>query len=215
MSPEGAERPELDLPDWMRPFLIVGLFVAVMWAVEVVDLLPHTNFDHWGIRPRQPAGLVGIATAPFLHAGFSHLISNTIPFLILGSIIAIGGALRYLQVTLIVMLVCGVGTWLVGPAHTDHIGASGLVFGYLTYLVARGLFDRKPGFLVLGLIVLFLYGGVLWGLLPRPGISWQGHVFGAIGGVLAAYAIHADRSARGASSERGPTGSQPGSMPVG
>jgi membrane associated rhomboid family serine protease len=212
MSPERDEKDSLDLPDWMRPFVIVGLLVAVMWAVEVVDLLPHTNFDRWGIRPRSAAGLVGIVTAPFLHSGFPHLIGNTIPFLVLGGLIAIGGAGRFLQVTVVVGLVCGVGTWLVGPAHTDHIGASGLVFGFLTYLVGRGLFDRKPGFLVLGVIVLFLYGGVLWGLLPRPGVSWQGHLFGAIGGVLAAWMIHADRTGE---RTKGSSGSQPGSMPVG
>lgn len=192
MTAEAPERPELDLPGWLRPFVIVAMLVAVMWAVELVDLLPHTPFDEWGIRPRQLDGLVGIATAPFLHDGFGHLIGNTIPFLVLGCLIALSGVRRYLEVTGIVLVVSGVGTWLVGPAHTDHIGASGLVFGYLTYLLARGLFERKVGYVLGGLVVLFLYGGVLWGLLPRPGISWQGHIFGAIGGVVAARVIHAE-----------------------
>lgn len=204
MAGDAPERPELDLPAWARPFIIVGLLVAVMWAEELVDLVPGTNFDAWGIRPRQAKGLVGIATAPFLHGGFGHLISNTIPFLVLGGIIAASGIARFAQVTLIVGVISGVGTWLIGPERTVHIGASGLVFGYLTYLLARGLFERKLTYLAVGVVVLFLYGGVLWGLLPRPGISWQGHLFGALGGVAAARLLHATRQERSGSSGDAP-----------
>lgn len=189
------ERPELDLPSWLRPYVIVAFLVAVMWAVELVDLIPGTNLDQWGIGPRSTEGLVGVVTASFLHNGFGHLISNTIPFLILGGLIAASGVARYFQVTLLVGLVAGLGTWLVGPERTNHIGASALVFGYLTYLLARGFFERKLTYLAVGAVVLFLYGGVLWGVVPRPGISWQGHVMGAIGGVIAAYAFHATRRA--------------------
>lgn len=190
---DATERPELDLPGWLRPYVIVALLVAVMWVVELVDLIPGTDFDQWGIRPRQAKGLVGIVTAPFLHNSLGHLISNTIPLLILGGLIAASGVARYFQVTVTVGLIAGLGTWLVGPADTDHIGASALVFGYLTYLLARGLFQRRLTYLLVGVVVLFLYGGVLWGLLPRPGISWAGHVFGAVGGVVAASLFHAVR----------------------
>lgn len=188
----GSGSGALDLPEWMRPVVVVGVLAALMWLVEIVDLIPGTNLDRWGIEPREIDGLVGIVTMPFLHGGFGHLISNTIPFVIMGALIAASGLARYFTVTAIILVVSGVGTWLVGPDRTVHIGASALVFGYLTYLLARGVFDRKPTHLVVGLIVLFLYGGVLWGLLPRPGISWQGHVFGAVGGVLAARVIHAE-----------------------
>jgi len=163
---------------------------AVMWMVEIIDLLPSTSFDRWGIRPRQFEGLFGIVTAPFLHAGFGHLISNTIPFLVLGCIIAAAGVQRFVQVTVIVGVIAALGTWLIGPSGTVHIGASGIVFGYLTYLLTRGVFERKLGHIAIGLLVLFFYGGILWGLLPRPGISWQGHLFGAIGGVVAARVVH-------------------------
>lgn len=189
---ERPERPELNLPEIVRPFIVVALFVAVMWAVELVDLLPHTPFDEWGIRPRTLRGLVGIVTAPFLHAGFGHLIGNTIPFLVLGCLIALSGVRRYLEVTAIVMLVAGIGAWLTGPSNTDHIGASGLVLGYVTFLLARAVFERKITYIVGSLVVLFLYGGVLWGLLPKPGISWQGHIFGAVGGVVAARFLHSE-----------------------
>ena len=197
---------ELGLPGWLRPYLIVALMVALMWVVEIVDLIPGTNFDRWGIRPRQLSGLVGVFIAPFLHSGFPHLISNTIPFLILGGLIASGGVAQFFKVTAIVGLTAGLGTWLVGPAHTDHIGASGLVFGYLTYLVTRGLFERRLTYIAVGLGVLFVYGGVLWGVIPRPGISWQGHIFGAIGGVLAAFLLHATRKEQGKPATDPPSG---------
>jgi membrane associated rhomboid family serine protease len=195
MADEDAARPRsggdaLDLPDWMRPVIVVGALAAVMWVVEIIDLLPGTDLDRWGIQPRELGGLVGIVTMPFLHGGFGHLLSNTIPFVIMGSLIAAGGLARFFTVSAIIVVVAGVGTWLLGPDHTVHIGASALVFGYLTYLLTRGLFDHKPTYLLLGLVVLFLYGGVLWGVLPRPGISWQAHLFGAVGGVLAARVIH-------------------------
>jgi len=184
------ERPRLLDRESTRPFLVVFAVAAVMWMVEIIDLLPSTSFDRWGIRPRQFEGLFGIVTAPFLHAGFGHLISNTIPFLVLGCIIAAAGVQRFVQVTVLVGLIAALGTWLIGPSGTVHIGASGIVFGYLTYLLTRGVFERKLGHIAIGLLVLFFYGGILWGLLPRPGISWQGHLFGAIGGVVAARVVH-------------------------
>ena len=189
MTGDTSERTDLGPPSWLRPYFIVALLVAAMWTIEIIDLFPGTNFDRWGVRPRQAVGLIGIATAPFLHSGLPHLISNTIPFLVLGGLIAASGINRFFQVTVIVGLVSGLGTWLVGPTGTDHIGASGLVFGYLAYLLARGFFDRKLTYLFVGVVVLFFYGGVLWGVIPRDGISWQGHIFGAIGGLIAARAF--------------------------
>lgn len=188
-SPAAApERPALARE--LRPYLVVVGMAAVMWIVEIIDLLPGTNLDQWGIQPRTLRGLTGVVAAPFLHDGLGHLIGNTIPFLVLGCIIASSGTQRFVQVTVIVGLFAGLGTWLFGQAHSVHIGASGLVFGYLTYLVTRGFFERHIGQMLLGLVVFFFYGSLLWGLLPRPGISWQGHAFGAIGGVVAAWVIH-------------------------
>ena len=184
------ERPSLDEP--LAPLMVVIGMSAVMWAEEIVDLFPHTHFDSWGIRPRTVRGLWGILFAPFLHAGFPHLIGNTVPFLILGSVIAVGGVARIVQVVVLVGLTSGFGTWLFGQSNSVHIGASGIVFGFVTYLVSRGLFARKILWILGGIIVLVVYGGIVWGLFPRPGISWQGHLFGAIGGVLAAWIMHGD-----------------------
>jgi membrane associated rhomboid family serine protease len=167
--------------------------LAVMWGEEVVDTVAGGRLDRFGIRPRQLIGLEGIVFSPFLHAGWGHLIANTIPFLLLGAAITLGSTTRFVQVTLIVGLISGLGVWLIGPGNSVHIGASGLVFGYLTYLVSRGFFARKISYLLGGLLAMALYGGVLWGLLPAPGISWEGHLFGAIGGVAAASLIHGQR----------------------
>ena len=166
------------------------VLLAVMWVLEVVDVPLDGRLDRFGIRPRQVDGLDGIVVAPFLHLGFGHLIANTVPFLVLGGVICLSGAKRFVQVTVIVGLVSGVGVWLTGSSHSLVVGASGLVFGYLTYLVARGVFARNLLYLVGGALVLAVYGGVLWGLLPSPGISWQAHLFGAIGGVVAAAVLH-------------------------
>lgn len=169
--------------------------LAAMWVLEVIDTVAGHRLDRYGIAPRQLDGLDGIVWAPFLHLGFGHLIANTIPFALLGGAIALGSAQRFVMVTVIVAAVSGVGTWLTGPANSVHIGASGLVFGFLTYLLARGVFARNILYVLGGIVVFMLYGGVLWGVLPAPGISWQGHLFGAIGGVVAAYALHADPDA--------------------
>ncbi len=178
--------------DRISGLLLVGAMAAVMWVVEVIDAA-GAHLDANGIHPRDPGTLPDIAFAPFLHADWGHLIGNTIPFLVLGCVIALGGADRFLSVTVIVTVVSGLATWLVAPANTDHIGASGLVFGYVTYLIGRGWFERRIGYLLGGLVVVMVYGSVLWGVVPRPGISWEMHLFGAAGGVLAARLLHGSR----------------------
>ena len=175
--------------------LVVAAMVAVMWVSETVDLVVG-RLDALGIEPRSVDGLSGVVLAPFLHAGFGHLISNTVPFLVMGALIALSGLRRVLAVTVIVALVSGLGTWLIAPASSLHIGASGVVFGYAAYLVARGVFDRRLVYLATGLVVALVYGSsLLLGLLPREGISWQGHLFGALGGLLAARVLARRRSA--------------------
>jgi membrane associated rhomboid family serine protease len=173
-----------------RGFVFVAAMAVAMWIVEVVDLVAG-DLDSAGIRPRDPDGLLGIALSPFLHGGFGHLLGNTIPFLILGAAIALGGLARIAAVTAIVAVVGGIGTWIAAPAATVHIGASGLVFGFAAYLVARGAFTRRPLHVAAGLLVLAVYGTTLvLGLVPEPGVSWQGHLFGALGGAVAARVLH-------------------------
>lgn len=166
---------------------ILGGLVAIMWATEILDQLVFGGrLDILGIIPRTFIGLRGIAFAPFLHGSFAHLIGNTIPFLVLGWLIMVRQTSDFIWVTLVVALASGLGTWLLG-APGIHIGASGVVFGYLGYLLLRGFFERRLGSIALSLVVGALYGSLIWGVLPlQQGISWEGHLFGFLGGVLAA-----------------------------
>jgi membrane associated rhomboid family serine protease len=176
--------------------LLLGI-VLLMWALEVVDVALDNRLDRYGIEPREVDGLDGVIAAPFLHVGFGHLIANTVPFVAMGLVIALEGPLRLLGVTAITAVISGLGTWLIAPADTIHLGASGVVFGYATYLIARGLFNRRPVEIAIGAAVTLLWGGALLaGLEPQQGISWQGHLFGAIGGVVAARMLSERREAR-------------------
>src|ERR1700712_1698272 len=180
--------------DRQQGLILVAAMAAVMWIVEVIEQISGGDLEQYGIRPHMINGLDGIVFAPFLHAGFGHLIGNTVPFLILGAMIALSGLWRVAACTVIVIVVAGLGTWLVAPTGTDHIGASGIVFGYATYLIARGLFSRNLLHLGVGLAVIAVYGTtLLFGLAPRDGISWQGHLCGGIGGVVAARALDSRR----------------------
>ena len=187
-------RPRTPSDDRLRGLVFVGAMVALMWAVEIVDAA-GANLDANGIHPRDVDTLPDIAFAPFLHAGWGHLIGNTVPFLLLGGAIALSGLIRTAAVTAIVVVVGGLGTWLIGPADTNHIGASGVVFGFAAYLIARGAFSRKPLHLLAGLAVIAVYGAtLLFSLVPHPGISWQGHLFGAVGGIVAARVLDRRRA---------------------
>jgi membrane associated rhomboid family serine protease len=181
-----TEAPRTQSPV-VQGIIVVAAMSALMWVVEIVDQVAGGRLDANGIEPRELDGLDGIVWAPFLHADFQHLIGNTIPFLLLGFAIAFSGVARVILVTAIVAVVGGLGTWLIAPANTVHIGASGLVFGFAAYLVARGAFSRSARQIVLGLVVVVVWGAtLLQGLVPETGISWQGHLFGAVGGVVAA-----------------------------
>lgn len=172
----------------LQPLLV---FVALMWLVEIFDwLLFNGALDGLGIVPRDVGGLRGIFLAPLLHGGFGHLAANTLPFLALGLLVRLRHSRQFVAVSLIIIAVSGLGTWLFGPPHTVHIGASGLIFGYFAFLLVAAYYERSPGALGLALLVIVFYGGLLWGALPQGNaISWQGHLFGLIGGGLAAYAV--------------------------
>lgn len=177
--------------------VVVG-FVALLYLVEIADVVLGHRLDGAGILPRDPDGLDGIVFAPLLHGGWAHLVANTAPLLLLGFLLLLSGLRRAVAVTLVVWVVGGVGTWLTGGDGSVHLGASGLVFGWLVYLLLRGLWSRSLGQILLGVALFVAYGGVLWGVLPgAPGISWQGHLFGALGGALAARSLgRRDRTRR-------------------
>lgn len=183
--------------------VILGGFVGLMWILELVDLVVlGGRLNNYGISPRSIVGLRGILFAPFLHGSLSHLIANTIPFLILGWLIMLRSVSDFFLVTTITILIGGLGVWLFAAPYTIHIGASGLVFGYLGFLLLRGYFERSAVSIVLSVLVGLLYGSLIWGVLPSlPGISWQGHLFGFIGGGLAARLL-AQEHRKGRSKDR-------------
>jgi membrane associated rhomboid family serine protease len=171
--------------------LLLGI-VALMWIIESLNALDSGGLDRTGgIYPRNIDHIWAIFTSPFLHENFyPHLVDNTIPLLFMGVIVAVRGAARLALVTLVVIVVGGVGTWLIAPANTNTIGASGVVFGYATYLFARGLFDRSLLEVLTGVIVGVIWGGALVSsIVPHNGISWQAHACGAVGGVAAAWLL--------------------------
>lgn len=171
-----------------RHLRVVLLLAALLWAIELLDVLkPGTSLDWYGIQPRTLIGLRNIVIAPFLHAGFGHLIANTLPLIALGVLVLARGPQDFASVSLVSLLVSGLGVWIFGGSNTIHLGASGVIFGYLGYLLAAGWWERSPRALLLAAAVLLVYGGMLPGVLPgREGISWLAHLFGLLGGILAA-----------------------------
>ena len=163
-------------------------WVALLWVLEAIDVLTHHSLDTFGIVPRKGGELLDIIPSAFTHFSFGHVASNSLPLLVLGFIAALRGIGRYLAVAFTIMVIGGLGVWLVAPAHTNTAGASGLIFGLFGYLVVRGFVDRRALDIIVGLFVGALYGSILWGVLPSAtGVSWQGHLFGLIGGVAAAF----------------------------
>lgn len=167
---------------------ILGSLVLLLWVIELVNLVIFRGrLIEFGIVPRNLIGLRGILFAPFLHAGWGHLISNTLPLLGLGWLVMLRRTADFWAVSIMTILISGLGVWLLGGANTLHVGASGVIFGYLGYLLMRGYFERSVLAIGFSLVVAMLYGGLLWGIFPTAiGISWQGHLFGLIGGGVAA-----------------------------
>jgi membrane associated rhomboid family serine protease len=184
-----VERTVPARPGWAA--LIMLLLLAAMWMLELFDQLSGNQLDQLGIHAREVDGMPEILTAPFLHAGWDHLMSNSLPFLVLGFLVLLSGLARWLVSSLIIIVISGMTAWLLTPANTIILGASGLIFGWLTYLLARGLWSRRPAQVVIAVLVLLVYGGLIWGVFPSgAGISWQAHLGGAIAGVLAAWLLH-------------------------
>lgn len=174
-------------PLWIQA-RILGGFVVLIWLLEIVDqLIFRHRLNRLGIRPRSQIGLRGILFAPLLHGTWQHLSANTLPFLVLGGLVMLSGVDEFAIVTAVVWLVSGLGVWLFASRDSLHIGASGVIFGYFGFLIARGYFERSFVAIGFSVLVAILYGGMIWGVLPgQYGISWEGHLFGFLGGIFAA-----------------------------
>lgn len=175
--------------------MVIAGCLAVLWALELIDqALFHEQLDQLGVRPRSVRGLQGIPLAPLLHNGFDHLIANTVPLAMLGWFVMLHRKRDFLYVWALSTFVGGTGIWVVGGSGSLHLGASIVVFGFLGYLLLRGIFDRSFWSILGSAAVGALYGSMVWGVLPgRPDISWEGHLFGFIGGGVGAYLLRARR----------------------
>lgn len=214
-----AETPPTKVPAWKVGGATILTFVALLYVIEIVDQLTGHALDRNGIRPLETDGLKGILFAPLLHANWGHLLANTVPPPVLGFLVTLAGMGRFVWATAIIWIVGGIGTWLLGnidgcPLETNHIGASGLIFGWLGFLLVFGWLTRHLWQIGISLVVLFVYGGILWGAVPAlsgcGGVSWQGHLSGAVAGVLAAYWL--SRPEREARARRKAAPSLPGSL---
>jgi len=176
-------------PGWAA--LVMLSLLAGLWMLEFLDQLSGHQLDQLGIHAREVDGMPEIFTAPFLHASWNHLLSNSLPFYVLGFLVLLSGLARWLASSLIIIVISGMAAWSLTPAHTIILGASGLIFGWLTYLLARGIWSRRPAQVVVAALVLLVYGGLIWGVFPSgAGVSWQAHLGGAIGGIVAAWLLH-------------------------
>jgi membrane associated rhomboid family serine protease len=171
-----------------RAFVAMCAFVPILFVIELVDMQADGALDQaGGIVPRSPSGLDGIVFAPFLHGGFEHLVANSVPLILMGTFVLAAGGSRFLLSTAFIALVSGVGVWFFSAPNTVTVGASGVIFGYLGVLLMRGIVERSWWNIAVGALIALLYGWQLLGVLPTDErISWQGHLFGFIGGLIAA-----------------------------
>ena len=161
--------------------------VGLLWIIEVINLGLGGSLVVFGIHPHTLMGLLGILFAPFLHASLSHLMMNTVMFVVLGGILLLRDRRDFLAVSVLGALGSGLGAWVLGGAGTVHVGLSGVLFAYLGYLMARGIFERSLVAILLSVAVTWLFGSMAWGVLPfTVGVSWQAHLFGFLTGILTA-----------------------------
>ena len=172
----------------LKELKILIVSIAIFWAIEILDIVVFNgSLDRYGIQPHSIVGLRGIVFAPFLHGSLGHLIANTIPFLTLGWLTMIQETKDFYIASIMSALVGGLGVWLFASPNSIHIGASILIYGYLGFLLLRGYFQKNFPSIVLSVFVAIAYGSFIWGVFPSEmGVSWQGHLFGFIGGAIAA-----------------------------
>lgn len=201
-SATGAPKKPNPLSRPLGAAIVMLAILAVMFGLEVYDQASPVELDTYGIEAQEPEGLPGIFSAPFLHAGYAHLWSNAVPLFVLGWLTLLGGLAQFLIASLGIIVASGLFAWALtfGDGTQYVIGASGLVFGLLTYLLARGIFNRNGKQILISVVVFVLYGTVLFGVLPTDsGVSWQAHLGGAIGGVVMAWLLSRRQRTRRAS----------------
>lgn len=188
---EVASEPPFDPSSWSGALVVMTAVTAALWVVQIVNAAHSQSFDRFGLQPRRLDGLWGVLTAPALHSSYGHMLSETVPLLGVGWLLMLSGLRAWLLVSGLVLVIGGLATWLVAPSGVV-LGASGLIFGWLGYLLARAYFTRKVRWIVAALVVLFFFGTLLNGLLPSidEHASWQSHLCSFLAGVLVAAILH-------------------------
>ena len=188
---DGASEPPFDPSSWSGALIVMTVFVAALWVVQIVNDAHNLSFNRFGLKPREVDGLWGVLTAPVLHLSYGHMLSETVPFAGVGWVLLLSGLRSWLLVSGLVLVIGGLATWLVAPSGLV-VGASGLVFGWIGYLLARAYFTRKVRWIVSAVAVLFFFGTLLASLLPSfdKHASWQAHVCGFLAGVVVAAILH-------------------------
>ena len=184
--------PPFDPQSWSGALILMCSVALLLWIVQLVNASDSYGLDRFGLKPRDVGGLWGIVTMPFLHSSYSHMFSNTVPVVLVGWVLLLSGLRTWATVTVLVVLGGGVLTWLAGPGHSVIVGASGMVFGWLGYLLARAYFSRRLKWIVVAVLVLVFFGTLLFGLFPtlHSDVSWQAHVCGFVAGVGAGALLH-------------------------
>ncbi|MBS3771833.1 MAG: rhomboid family intramembrane serine protease [Bacteroidales bacterium] len=178
---------ELEKKKFFYSLIFPGSFVILMWLIKLSEIVLDESFANLGVYPMQTEGLTGIITGPLIHGDLGHLMTNTFPILILGTGLFYFYDSIAFKVFFIIYFLSGIMLWF-GGREAYHIGASGLIYGLASFLFFSGIIRKHVRLMAFSLLVAFLYGGMIWGLLPiREGVSWEGHLFGAIAGVAIAF----------------------------
>jgi membrane associated rhomboid family serine protease len=191
----GTDDAESLVAEARRALFVMVAFLAILWLVQLINVADHYQLDRYGIRPRDLASLPYILTAPFLHVSWTHIESNSGPLFIFGFLAAYRGVVRFLSLTALLIVVSGLAAWFFGAAGTIGVGASGVVFGYLGYILVRGFFDRHGIDILIGAVMALCFAYQFTVLLPQAGIGWQDHIGGLVGGVVGGW-LFRDRGPR-------------------
>jgi membrane associated rhomboid family serine protease len=188
-----------DPSTWLGALVVMLVLTVAMWVVQIVNAAQHQNLDRFGLQPRHVAGLWGVLTQPFLHSGWGNLLSDTLPFLLIGWAVFITGLREWAIVSGFVLVVGSAATWLVAPTGF-YVGASGVVFGWIGYLLSRAIVTRRISWIFLAVLVLVIFGALLGQLAPdyKQQSYWASHLCGFLAGVVIAVVLHPHKnSARG------------------
>ncbi|HEY2297993.1 MAG TPA: rhomboid family intramembrane serine protease [Jatrophihabitans sp.] len=202
----GTSEPRFDPTSWTGALIVMGVFTFILYVIQFFNADHDYSWNRFGLKPRQVDGLWGVVTQPFLHQSWGHLLSNTLPLLAIGWTLLLSGVRVFLFVTAVVIVVGGFATWLVAPSNEVIVGASGMIFGWLGYLLARAIFSRRLRWIVVAVLLLIFFGTLLGSLLPSVDsrVSWQSHVCGALAGIGVAWLLHPRKSTNSGRTRRSP-----------